>query len=64
MMMREILTLPLVSLPLVRVPGSLMREWKSMVCLTLMSVVKLMFLSTRETLSDRRWGATLQQLPG
>ena len=59
-MMRERLTLPLVSLPLVRVPGSLMREWKSIVCLTLMSVVKLMFLSTSDTRSSRRLGLTLR----
>ena len=58
--MRETLTLPLVSLPLVRVPGSLMREWKRIVCLTLMSVVKLMFLSTSETRSSSRLGLTLR----
>ena len=50
------------SLPLVRVPGSLIKEWKSIVCLTLMSVVKLMFLSTRETLSDSLAGWTLKHI--
>ena len=58
----QYLTLPLVSLPLVRVPGSLIKEWKSIVCLTLMSVVKLMFLSTRDTLSDSLAGWTLNHI--
>ena len=58
----QYLTLPLVSLPLVRVPGSLIKEWKSIVCLTLMSVVKLMFLSTRDTLSDSLAGWTLNHV--
>ena len=54
--------LPLVSLPLVKVPGSLISEWNKMVCLTLMSVVKLMFLSTRDTLSSILLGETLKMI--
>ena len=56
----QYLTLPLVSLPLVSVPGSRINEWKSIVCRTLMSVVKLMFLSTSDTLSASLDGWTLK----
>ena len=56
----QYLTLPLVSLPLVTVPGSRIKEWKSIVCRTLISVVKFMFLSTSDTLSARRDGWTLK----
>ena len=48
---KQFLTRPLLSLPLVRVPGSLMKEWNNNVCLTLMSGVKLTSCSTKATLS-------------
>ena len=52
----------LVSRPLVRVPGSRIREWNRMVCRTDMSQVKLMFLSTSDTLSSSLLGDTLKYL--
>lgn len=48
------------SRPLVRVPGSRIREWNRIVCRTDMSQVKLMFLSTSDTLSSSLLGDTLK----
>ena len=50
---------PLVSRPLVRVPGSRRKEWKSRVWRTDISGVNSMFCSTRATLSSRRSGVHL-----